>query len=77
VQSLGVYFPLIELLAIRLVKLLAIPLGCPKTAIKWLVIGWEITPAKSLVITLAGIPPRLSLALKRVIPAQAGIQLIE
>jgi hypothetical protein len=31
-------------LAIQLVKLLAIPLGCPKTATKWLVIGYQRIP---------------------------------
>jgi hypothetical protein len=41
-----------KLLAIRLVKLLAIPLGCPKTATKWLVIGYQKAIAKSLVIAL-------------------------
>jgi len=37
-----VYTPvLMKLLAVRLVKLLAIPLGCQKTATKWLVIGYQ------------------------------------
>jgi hypothetical protein len=35
-------------------KQLAIPLGCPKTATKWLVIGYQKAPAKSLV--MAGHP---------------------
>jgi hypothetical protein len=57
-----VYTPvLMKLLAIRLVKLLAIPLGCQKTATKWLVIGYQPksfwpgtrkTIAKSLVMSL-------------------------
>src|ERR1039457_4913599 len=39
-RVLGVV-PLVELLAIRLMKLLAIPLGCQRTTTKWLVIGCQ------------------------------------
>src|SRR5450830_1094172 len=57
-RVLGVV-PLVELLAIRLMKLLAIPLGCQRTTTKWLVIGCQPknfwpgtrkTSAKSLVM---------------------------
>src|SRR5450755_631481 len=48
-RVLGVV-PLVELLAIRLMKLLAIPLGCQRTTTKWLVIGCQKTSAKSLVM---------------------------
>jgi hypothetical protein len=37
-------------LAIRLVELLAIPLAWKTTPTKWLVISWQKTSAKSLVI---------------------------
>jgi len=44
------FVPLMKQLAIRLMELLAIPLDCQRTTIKWLVISWQKTPAKSLVI---------------------------
>ena len=43
--------PLMELIAIRLMKQLAIPLSNQKTVANWLVIGWQTTPAKSLVMS--------------------------
>ena len=43
---------LMELLAIRLMRPLAIPLGCQRTTTKWLVITKQKTLGKSLVIAI-------------------------
>jgi len=41
---------MIKKLAIPLIKLLAIPLGCQRTTTKWLVIGYQQTAAKWLLM---------------------------